>query len=67
MKDIRGQAKREKEYYASNPLQQCVVCGRWFCRRRDNVCARELSGQTTGGPDFDPGEGVRNRSQSRSL
>jgi hypothetical protein len=33
MKDIRGQAKREAEYYASNPIQACPVCGRYFTRR----------------------------------
>ena len=25
-------------YYASNPLQQCIVCGRQFIRHRDKVC-----------------------------
>jgi hypothetical protein len=43
MKDVRDRAKRERQYYASNDLQRCVVCGRLFCRR-----------QTTGGPGFDP-------------
>ena len=40
MKDIRGAAKREDEYYRANPLQRCQVCGRLFVKRRDNVCSR---------------------------
>jgi hypothetical protein len=39
VKDIRGQAKKEREYSAQNPPRQCVVCGRWFRRRRGNVCS----------------------------
>jgi hypothetical protein len=39
MKDIRGAAKREREFYSRANLQQCSVCGRWFCRRKDNVCS----------------------------
>ena len=41
MKDVRGQAKKEREYLAQNHVQQCVVCGRWFCRRKDNVCSSQ--------------------------
>jgi hypothetical protein len=39
MRNIRGQAKRAREYSAQDPPRQCVICGRWFRRRRDNVCS----------------------------
>jgi hypothetical protein len=39
MKDQRGQAKAERAFLARQDVQQCVVCGRLFCRRRDNVCS----------------------------
>jgi hypothetical protein len=39
LKNVRDLAKRERQFYARDDLQQCVVCGRWFCRRRDNVCS----------------------------
>jgi hypothetical protein len=41
LKNVRDLAKRERQYYASNDLQSCVVCSRMFCRRRDNVCSRD--------------------------
>ena len=41
MKDIRGQAKKEAEFYRSHPLQRCQVCGRLFVKRRDTTCSRE--------------------------
>ena len=43
MKDIRGQAQKEAEYYRSNPLQRCQVCGRLFIKRREAVCSRECA------------------------
>jgi hypothetical protein len=39
MQHAREQRRAEKDYYAKNDLQQCVVCGRWFYRRKDNVCS----------------------------
>ncbi|MGB8631833.1 MAG: hypothetical protein WCD69_21060 [Xanthobacteraceae bacterium] len=39
MKDIRGQAEREAEWLAGNGPQACIVCGRLFVRRKDNVCS----------------------------
>jgi ferredoxin len=41
MKNQRGISKSERAYYARNDLQKCVVCGRLFCRRKDNVCSRD--------------------------
>jgi len=41
MRNSRGQAKKEHEYYRSNPLQRCQVCGRLFIKRRKTVCSRE--------------------------
>ena len=35
----RGRLNAERDYNASNELQRCAVCGKWFCRRRDNVCS----------------------------
>ena len=50
-------------YYASNPLQQCIVCGRQFIRHRDKVC--EVDCAERGGQGIcaairraDPGGGV---------
>jgi len=40
MKDVRGRAKREAEFYRGRDhLQACRVCGRWFTIRRDDVCS----------------------------
>jgi predicted nucleic acid-binding Zn ribbon protein len=38
-RDTRERAKRQEEFYRSNPVQRCVVCGRQFIRRKDNVCS----------------------------
>jgi len=37
LKGERGRHQAERSYYAGNPLQQCIVCGRQFIRRRDKV------------------------------
>jgi hypothetical protein len=40
MKDIRGAAKREDEYYRSHPIQHCRICRRPFIRRKgDDICS----------------------------
>jgi hypothetical protein len=39
VKDVRDRAKREREFYGRSNLQQCVVCGRLFCKRKDRVCS----------------------------
>jgi predicted nucleic acid-binding Zn ribbon protein len=43
MRNIRGQAKTEAEYYRSNPLQHCQICGRLFVKRQETVCSRECA------------------------
>ena len=53
MKDIRGQSKAETQYDRQANLQQCVIYGRWFCRRKENVCSRDCVAkqeETPGGP-----------------
>jgi hypothetical protein len=55
MKDVRDRAKRERQYYASNDLQRCVVCGRLFCRRKDNVCSRDCLAKLQEGQASTPG------------
>jgi hypothetical protein len=39
MKDARGRAKREAEYYASNPLRTCPVCGRYYTSAKSPACS----------------------------
>jgi hypothetical protein len=39
MKDVRGRAKREAEYYRANPVQACQVWGRLFVKRREAICS----------------------------
>jgi hypothetical protein len=39
VRNARGQAKREREFYGRENLQKCAVCGRLFVRRKDNVCS----------------------------
>jgi hypothetical protein len=39
MRNERGRLKAERDYNAKNELQRCVVCGRLFVRRKDNVCS----------------------------
>jgi hypothetical protein len=58
MKDVRDRAKRERQFYARDDLQQCVVCGRWFCRRRDNVCSRDSLAKLQEGQASTPVGGV---------
>jgi hypothetical protein len=41
VKDVRGRAKREREFYSRANLQQCSQCGRWMCRREDSICSRD--------------------------
>ena len=33
----RGLAKAA--YQARNDVQRCIVCGRWFVKRKDRVCS----------------------------
>jgi hypothetical protein len=39
MKDARGRAKREAEYYAGNPLRTCPICGRYYTSAKSEVCS----------------------------
>jgi hypothetical protein len=39
--NARGRARAEKQFYSRDNVQQCVVCGRWFCRRKDRVCSTD--------------------------
>jgi hypothetical protein len=39
LRDIRQQQKASRAYYQRDELQQCIVCGRLFCRRKDTVCS----------------------------
>jgi predicted nucleic acid-binding Zn ribbon protein len=41
MRNARGQAKTEAEFYRSNPLQRCQICGKLFVKRAEKVCSRE--------------------------
>ena len=38
-KDERRRAKREEEFYWSNPVQRRQVCGRQFIKRQEAVCS----------------------------
>ena len=38
-RDARNAKRTAENYYAANPVQKCIVCGRMFIRRRDNVCS----------------------------
>jgi hypothetical protein len=60
LKNVRDLAKRERQYFARNDLQACIVCGRYFTRARaDRICSRdclEKSQQPAGqGPGETPG------------
>ena len=52
MKDARGEAKAER--HNSDQATQCVVCGRWFSKRKDTVCSKKcaerLDESAEGGP-----------------
>jgi hypothetical protein len=54
MQHARQQRRAQKDYYARNGVQRCVVCGRLFVRRRDNVCsiacAQKFGAQKANGP-----------------
>jgi hypothetical protein len=36
---IRKGRKAEREFYTRDNVQACVICGRLFTKRRDNVCS----------------------------
>ena len=38
MQDARGMKRAERADRIE--AQQCVVCGRWFSKRKDRVCSR---------------------------
>jgi hypothetical protein len=38
-RDARNAKRTAENYYAANPVQKCIVCGRMFIRRKDNVCS----------------------------
>jgi hypothetical protein len=40
-KDARGLAKAQRQ--SSLEAKQCVVCGRWFSKRRDQFCSQECA------------------------
>jgi hypothetical protein len=39
MQDARGAKRAERDLVGRDQLQRCVVCQRWFIRRRDTVCS----------------------------
>jgi hypothetical protein len=43
MKNIRDQIRKQAEFYRSNPLQRCQICGRFFIMRREAVCSRKCA------------------------
>jgi hypothetical protein len=59
---VREANKRDRQssQFSRADLQRCIVCQRWFIRRRDNVCsvsclekkakAQAMEGSTPGGP-----------------
>ena len=51
-RNATAEARREAQFYARQDVQQCIVCGRWFCRRKDNVCsiACEAEARKADGP-----------------
>ncbi|MGC2076552.1 MAG: hypothetical protein WA728_11075 [Xanthobacteraceae bacterium] len=57
-KDARGAAKREDEYYRSNPLQRCQVCGRLFVKRKEAICSRNCLDLLQAKQDLDAGKGI---------
>jgi hypothetical protein len=36
---IRKGRKREREFYERDNVQSCRICGRYFTRRKDDVCS----------------------------
>jgi len=36
---FRRSSERRGAFYQRDRLQACTVCGRLFCRRKDNVCS----------------------------
>jgi hypothetical protein len=39
MQDARGQRRAERDLVGRDQLQRCVVCQRYFIKRRDNICS----------------------------
>jgi hypothetical protein len=41
MQDARGQRRADRDLVGRDQLQRCVVCQRWFIKRRDNICSTD--------------------------
>jgi hypothetical protein len=39
MQDARGMKRAERDLVGRDQLQRCVVCSRWFIRRKDAICS----------------------------
>ena len=39
LKDARGLAKAERQFFARHGLQACIICGRYFTKRAERVCS----------------------------
>ena len=65
MKDARGQAKAERH----NPDQakQCVVCGRWFSKRKDSVCSKKCAERLDEGGEGDMANLTRTKDAAIGL
>jgi hypothetical protein len=55
MKDVRERIKRERQFDRQDGPQSCIVCGRLFCRRKDNVCSRDCLTKLQEGQASTPG------------
>jgi hypothetical protein len=38
-KNANAEARRKAQFYARQDVQQSVVCGRLFVRRKDRICS----------------------------
>jgi hypothetical protein len=53
MQDARGLKRAERDLVSRDDLQRCVVCSKWFIRRKGTACSvdclAKLEGQASPG------------------
>lgn len=39
MRDAKSWQRAQRDFYVRDDVQACICCGRYFTRRKDNVCS----------------------------
>jgi hypothetical protein len=50
MKDERQRLKQQRQFDRTAEPKQCIVCGRWFTKRRGKICSIVCAEKAEEGP-----------------